>query len=239
MKYTSKFFMLVGFSAVSSLVLAQSGAEEQVKKALEKASKAEKLPQSAAVVVFGEKEAVVLADNPRWVIKGKLFDMWQNKEINGPLALRDADKRIPINKIKVNTKDVIEARVRPEKELIVTVFLDPFMGNSSEVVRVLNTYATDYQVRYIYTSMSQANIQPFLSFSCQSRVMDARDISQMIIDKNFIETSESCRQTEAMNSFGLTQFLHINQSPTIIAPNDVYHIGLPSALMRWLKDNEI
>lgn len=239
MKYTSIFFMLLGFSAVSPLALAQSGAEAQVKKALEKASKAEQLPQSAAVVVFGEGEAVVLADNPRWVVKGQLYDMWQNKEINGPLALRDAAKRIPINKIKVNTKDVIDARVRPEKGLIVTVFLDPFMGNSSEVVRVLNTYATDYQVRYIYTAMSQANIQPFFSFACQGRVMAARDISQMIIDKSFIETTENCRQTEAMNSFGLTQFLHINQSPTIIAPNDVYHIGLPTALMKWLKDNEI
>lgn len=240
MKFTSTFVLLLSLNAmVTPSTFASDGAEAQVKKALSKASKAERLPNAASIVVFGQGEAVVLTDNPRWVVKGKLYDMWQNTEVEGPLSLQKAAKKIPINTIKVNTHDLIDARVRPEKESVLTVFLDPFEASSPEVVHLLNTYATDYQVRYIYTAMSQDNIEPFFDFACQSQAVTADAVSRIVINQEFIKEKVPCRKKEAMNSFGLTQFLQIKQSPVLIAPNDNYHVGLPAKLMDWLKENTI
>ncbi len=239
-KSNSTFILLLSlnFLATSS-ASAEGGAETQIKKSLKNASKAVNLPDARSVVFFGQQEAIVLSDNPRWVVKGQLFDMWQNIEINSSYELKQAAKKIPINTIKINTDDVIDTRVRPEKESLLTVFLDPFASDSPEVVRLLNTYATDYQVRYIFTAMSQKHIAPFFDFACQSQGLESKAISQLVITQSYTQTNEECLQEEAMNSFGLTQFLHISKSPTLISPNETYHVGLPSNLMAWLKENEL
>lgn len=238
MKHSSIFTLLLSLNLVVTPSFADTGAQAQVKEALTFASKAERLPNAKSIVVFGQKESVVLTDNARWVVKGQLYDMWQNREINDDAALREAAKVMPINSLTTNTTDVIDARVRPEKELIVTVFLDPFDSSSANVVKVLNNYASQYQIRYIYTVMSQGNIEPFFYFACQSKELSAEEISNIILEKRFTQTDKSCPQKRTMNSFGLTQFLHINQSPVLIAPNDVYHVGLPAKLMEWLRVNE-
>ncbi|NAX38053.1 hypothetical protein CAG54_11150 [Vibrio sp. V27_P1S3P104] len=213
-------------------------AEDQIKEALKKTSKAEKLPDAKSVVIFGDSEAVVLTDNPRWVIKGQLYDMWQNKKINGTSELKHAAKKIPINKIKVNTKDIIDIRVHPEKIDVLTVFIDPFMDQSANQMYLLNKYANDVQIRYIFTAMSQENISRFFDFACETKGKTVNKTVQMVTKSQFKSNTGDCRKTEAMNSFGLTQFLRINTSPTLIAPNDIYHIGMPSNLVQWINGNK-
>ncbi|NOI31840.1 hypothetical protein [Vibrio coralliilyticus] len=238
MKHSSILTLLLSLNLVVTPSLADTSAQRQVQNALKVASKAERLPKARSVVVFGQSEAVVITDNTRWVVKGQLYDMWQNVEVDNALELASAAKLLPINTLKTNTTDLVDARMRPEKELIVTVFLDPFEKKSANVVKLLNTYAKKYQVRYIYTAMSQKHIEPFFFFACEINGKSAESISQLIQEQRFERTDKSCSQTHAMNSFGLTQFLHINQSPVLIAPNDVYHVGLPPKLMEWLKENE-
>lgn len=216
-----------------------NGVEAQIRASLNRASKAVNLPNAKSVAVFGDNESVVLTDNPRWVVKGQLYDMWDNKEINSQADLVAAAKVIPINTINVNTTDIIDIRVRPEKSSILTVFLDPFSEQSANEMYLLNKYASEYQVRYIFTAMSQANIKPFFNFACSTTTISTEEIVDMVINKRFSNTDRSCRVEQAMNSFGLTQFLHINKSPTLIAPNNVFHAGMPVQLMDWLKTNTL
>ena len=237
MKFTKLIPATLCLTLIASPALATNGAQEQLKASLTQASKAEKLPNANSVVVFGGSESVVLTDNPRWVIKGQLYDMWQNTEINSKLQLHDAAKKIPIQTINVNTTDVVDIRVNPEKSEVLTVFLDPFLEHSANEMYLLNKYAADYQIRYIFTAMSQSNIKLFFSFACETQTLSTDQVIEKVVDKQFAYGERKCREVQVMNSFGLTQFLHIKESPTLIAPNDVFHVGMPTELLGWLRKN--
>jgi hypothetical protein len=116
------------------------------------------------VTFSNQGEALVIADNPRWVVKGRLFDMWQNEEIRSEDTLKVAEARIPLSKIQVNTSDILDVVVNQEKSKTLTVFLDPFLDNSSSIVSILTSYATDYRLRFIITAMSESSIKPLVLF---------------------------------------------------------------------------
>lgn len=215
-----------------------SGSEKQIKRALDKSKSIQKLPSSRATVAFDPLgQAVVITDNPRWVIKGKLYDMWSNEEVRSAKTLNAQAKRIPLSKIRVNSTDVLDITVNPEKSQTVTIFLDPFSENSSDTVHILTKYASDYQLRFIMTAFSEDNLKKLSSFSCSLPKLEANEVTKLIIEKSIPLVNQSCMSNQLVSSFALSQFVGVKQSPTIIAPNSVYNVGLPPKLMTWLAQN--
>lgn len=231
---------VLGLACVFPLSYAAEGIDTKIKEAIVKAGKAVNMPSSKSIVVFSEPESIVITDNPRYVVKGRVFDMWQNVEITNNAELDASTKVIPLNKIEIVNRKVLEARVNQEKQQIVTVFLDPFLPDSAETIRVLTKYATDYQLRFVFTAMSQDSVDPLLNMACETKGLAPETVIQQIIsgDVKAFQTERKCNETLAMNSFGLTHFLRINKSPTLIAPNGVVSEKLPPNLMQWLSVNE-
>ncbi|MFA0108475.1 hypothetical protein AB4380_00755 [Vibrio breoganii] len=217
---------------------ASETANEQIKAAIKVASKPKKLLHSNAVIVFGNAgEAVVVSDNPRWVVKGQLFDMWSNVEVKSELQLTQLEQKLPLDKISVNTTDVFDFVVNPLKPQTVTVFIDPFHPNTPNTVSVLSRFATDYRLRFILTPMTPENVKPFLTLNCAELNTDSQALVTKLINKEFRESPTKCDQARAMNSYGLSGFLQITQSPTLVAPNDELSVGMPNQVMKWLATN--
>lgn len=238
MKYTVSALAIALIAGLSSASYAAPTPQEQIQDSMSRASKARKLPKSNVIVIFGDNgEALGVMDNPRWVFKGKLFDMWDNEEIHSKPELSKAEKRIPLDKIKVNSTNVLDAIVNPEKPEKVTVFLDPFEANSSQVTSILTKYAKDYQLRFIFTATSESHFSQLNSFSCTVKYGDSSDVMNAIINQRFTDAEKACEPERVMSSYGLSRFLHISESPTLIAPNTVYIEGMPPKLMSWLTDN--
>jgi hypothetical protein len=105
------------------------------------------------------------------------------------------------------------------------------------VASILTKYAKDYQLRFIFTAMSEKHFSKLSSFSCTVKYGDSTDVMTSIINQRFDFTHKECEQEQVMSSYGLSQFLHISKSPTLIAPNTVYSEGMPAKLMSWLADN--
>jgi hypothetical protein len=63
-------------------------------------------------------------------------------------------------------------------------------------------------------------------------------VIEAIIKHKFPTQAGTCGQQHMMKTYGLSQFLHISVSPTLIAPNEVYHEGMPDKLMTWLEENK-
>lgn len=223
--------------ALSPVALADNP-QEQIKQSLAQAKKLVHLPNSRGIVGFGKNEAVVISDNPRWVVKGQFYDMWSNTKINSAIELQEAAKRIPLDKLAVNTKALLETRVNPEKSKTLTIFLDPFAKNTPNVVNVLTKYVTDHSLRFIYTATSNESVERLGAFTCQLSNQNSSQLFESMKNQRFIPSSKTCLQTKMMNSFGLSQFLHIKQSPTLIAPNDVFSTGMPHKIHTWLAENQ-
>lgn len=230
---------LAGFISVSFSAFAGNSPQEQIKASLGMASQVQKLPKARSMVIFGRSgESVVLTDNPRWVVKGTLFDMWQNKEVHSVAQLKVAEKTIPLSTLSVNTTDVLELVIGQDRPNTLTVFLDPFAANTPSVTGILIKYAKDYRLRFIFTAMSQSSIERLGGFTCVLSSGNAERLLTHLQTQDFPKIPSNCLQQNMMNSYGLSQFLHISKSPTLIAPNDVYSEGMPTKLMHWLTENQ-
>lgn len=211
-----------------------------IKEAVMKSGQAMNMPYSGAIVVFNEPDSIVITDNPRYVIKGRIFDMWQNVEIKNKAELEQSTRVIPLQKIKVNTTELLDVRANQEKSDELTIFLDPFEPSSAQTVALLTKYVKEFQLRFIFTSMSQANVDRMFDFACDIESKSSADVLSMIASDtvNPPKTQRKCTQTAVMNSFGLTHFLRLKTSPTLIAPNGTVSAKLPPNLMSWLAENK-
>lgn len=219
--------------------LASDSPKDQIKSSFEKAKKLKQLPSSSSIVGFNQAgESVVVLDNPRWVVKGQLYDMWQNKKMDSAIDVQEAAKKIPIDKLEINTNKLLEIRVNPEKSKVLTVFLDPFSSNTSHAVKILTKYVTDHQLRFIFTLVDTQNVQDMAAFSCLVSNVSKMEVIEHLISRKSVDGGNDCDQQNMMNSFGLSNFLRITQSPTLIAPNDVFNSGMPHKLHAWLASNQ-
>jgi hypothetical protein len=127
--------------------------------------------------------------------------------------------------------------VNPEKPEKITIFLDPFANNSSQAMSILTKYASDYQLRFLITAMSDEHYEKLAGITCMMQNHSSELLVKAIINKQLPYSKRVCDQTRLMKSVALSRFLHISQSPTLIAPNDVFSTGMPAKLMSWLSDN--
>ena len=230
---------LVCFISASFTVFASDNPKERIKESLESAESVQHLPKARSMVIFGKLgQAIVLTDNPRWVVKGTLFDMWQNKEIHSQSDLNAAKKLLPLDKLNLNTSGVLDVMTRPEKKKKLVVFLDPYAPNSPSVISILTKYASEYKIHWIFTAVSQKSVEKLGSFACLVAQRSGSVVLDRIKNEQLPTVGKVCDQKRMMNSYGLSQFLHISTSPTLIAPNDVYSEGMPVKLMQWLSENK-
>ncbi|ELA9367468.1 hypothetical protein QUN99_003358 [Vibrio parahaemolyticus] len=235
------FFAAMCFVGVPSFALAGEGdtAREKIQAHLKEASKVHRIPNSRSMVMFGPTgQAVVVTDNPRYVVKGELFDMWLNEELNSQKAVDESNQTIPLSRMNVSTVGLLDVVVNQEKLNTVTIFLDPFESNSSDVVKILRKYATNYRLRFILTTNKDQHVPELQRFACEIERSSADEILGMIELQEFSNSSQSCIEQKVIKTLGLTGFLRITESPTIIAPNERYVETLPATIMQWLADNK-
>lgn len=249
--------MFRGISILLSLITAMAtpiaiastdNAKEQIKGALKEASKARKLKSSNSIVMFSPTgdSVVVNGDNPRWVMKGQLFDMWQNKKIASVSELESAEIVMPVNKMNIANKKLFDATINLDKEKELIVFIDPFVDSSKRVVSIIKKFVLDYQVRFIFTAVQEpesnettnSHIEKLFSFACQVEGLSSSETLDLIImDKITFDNEKVCGKEKIVASYGLSQFLQIKTSPTLVASNEIYIEGMPKSLMTWLSEN--
>ncbi len=234
------FIAAMCFVSVPCTVYAEEeGAREKIRAHLMQASKAQPLPNSRAIVMFGPQgQAVVVTDNPRYVVKGELFDMWQNEALKSQTAVDASAKTLPLSKMNVDTVNLLDVVVNPEKLNLVTIFLDPFESNSGDVVKILRKYAANYRLRFIFTTNKDEHVASLKAFACEVATQNADRILTAIEQQQFTTTTQACYENQLIKTLGLAGFLRITTSPTIIAPNSKYIEAFPANLMQWLADNK-
>ncbi len=203
-----------------------------------RSEKARKLPKSNTVVLFGnDGDAVVVLDNPRWVIKGQLYDMFQNKAIADNKELSIAENKIPLNTLKVDTVNVLSFTVNPSKTKELIVFIDPFVGDSANDIEVNSVAAKHYRIRFILTPMAQASVEKLFKFSCVIKGESPPTILNRIRFNKYGNSKKLCSQDLVGKSYGLSAFLRLQKSPTLIASNNTASEGLPRSIVAFLAKN--
>lgn len=208
---------------------------------LEQAKKVRKLPNSNNIVAFSGLGEVVVVDgnNPRWVVKGELYDMWANKRVNSNEELERQSSLIPLSKMAIDTNKILDVTVNKEKKQVITIFVQPFESKSIEAINLLLKYASRYQLRFIITPTDQDSMIELAKSGCWIMDSDGRDVLDSMVIGEMPVSSSSCSLDRLTKSFALSQFLMIQRYPVVIAPNGSYSTGVPENLMSWLEQNEV
>ncbi|WP_413694398.1 hypothetical protein [Psychromonas sp. KJ10-2] len=179
----------------------------------------------------------MILDNPRWVIKGQLYDMFQNTALSSSTDLIEAETKIPFNKLKIDTVNIFGFTANPTKPKELIVFIDPFLDISSNAIDVINAATNQYRVRYILTPFTQSSVKRLFAFSCVIKGEKSSQIIKRIKYKSFGSTSGVCDQDLISKTYGVSAFLKLKKSPTLIASNDVASHGLPQSIVAFLARN--
>jgi len=223
----------------SHVAMAGGTPKQVIQEIAKNAEKAIKLPNGKAVVLFdkGDGGVIVITDNPRWVVKGELYDMFQNKEIKNTHELNVASSKIPFKKLNVDTTNLLSFTANKSKEKTLIVFIDPFDANAYKNIEVINFTTKAYRVRYILTPFSQESVQKLMNFSCYVYKESVARLITRIETKKYGQTQDVCHQDLVSKSYGLSAFLMLKKSPTLIASNDVVSFGMPKSMIAFLAKN--
>lgn len=212
------------------------------KSAFKTVGKAVNIPNSRSIVMFEDRETVVVTDNPRYVVKGELFDMWLNEPVTSKLELKKSSRVMPLDSLKLDSSGLFETTVNEQKGKTLTVFIDPTSENAPEQVHIINKYASAYRLRFVFTSVeaTEASVIRLLTFACDVQSKQPGEVVNLITqDANSTPstTEKFCLQEQVIKTYAFSQFLNISTLPTLVASNGVYSEGMPMPFIGWLAEN--
>ena len=211
----------------------------ELQSAMKKASQAVSIPGARSIAMFERGDAIVITDNPRYVVKGQLYDMWANQPIKDSIELNESSKVIPLGNLSLNTDNLFVMNLHANKAKTLTVFIDPMESDTAEQLNILNTYASEYHIKVIFTTLraDQETISQLLRFACVVQKEQPQGVMAALVQNRAFQSQTFCNQESVIKTFAYTQFLNIKKLPTLIASNDVYSEAMPVPLIGWLATN--
>ncbi|KLV03485.1 hypothetical protein ABT56_18790 [Photobacterium aquae] len=171
------------------------------------------LPDSKVLVSTVKNEQVVILDNQRYVVKGKLYDLWSKSEVN---SKDDIDKNkdfFPFSQLKLNAAKLLDNKV---KNADYAVFIDPLNNPNETYKKVKNKLLGQKKIQLIYTvdvkSLNDEKLKRFFGFSC---LIDKLDFTlENPFPDNVIPHDSPC-DDRIYNTTGISMLLNITP-PLII-----------------------
>ena len=233
---------LLAFACISSTsCFAAQSAEQMIQDMQTHATKPEYIPKSRSVVMFGKqtKEAVVVLENPRWVVKGQLYDMWSNTEIVGISELHEASKKIPLNRINIDLNRALTIRTNTTKPMTLTVFIDPFKETAMKDIETLLKYANGYQLNFVLFTKDRGenSVKRLFSLACDIQGKSINKQLAILMNQSTQIKDVACSKEQVIASYGSASILGIVRSPTLISSTFVASEGFPKNLTKWLLEN--
>lgn len=238
-----RFTLAIGsILAMTSFFVSSSTSDvsSQIKQSIAAAGKAVKVPNSNAVVVFEHSGQVVLiTDNPRYVVKGQLFDMWENTKLENSGELKASSLTIPLDRLPLDDSQIFKMTTNKDNDKKLTVFINPFDKASRKQIELIIKYANSYQIDWVFVSVegTKEDVDHLLKLSCIVSNEQPDDILEMFIQNNISIPNKHCQKESVIKTFAFTRFLNITTLPTFVASNNVASQGMPPKLISWLANN--
>ncbi len=200
------------------------------------------IPQSKSIVSFSTKnnEQVVILDNPRYVVKGKLYDMWTKEQISNKPQLIKSKNTYPISKLKIDMTTLFGTKINSNTNSDYLLFYNPFDVKNIEFIKNNLSILNDKNIHVVFSIPSIANglndslVKKFYGLSCSDYAVKTFD-GLLNIKQNKLE-EKPCGE-QLYKTVGMLNFMKINTLPMLVSnKNDTYYIASES-LDLWFKKN--
>ncbi|NVP00687.1 hypothetical protein HWA77_10735 [Photobacterium damselae subsp. damselae] len=199
------------------------------------------IPYSRSVVSFSDNEQVVILDNPRFVVKGQLYDMWSKELISSKNDIYNSINTYPLSQLKINSQQLLESVIRYDSnDIQFTLFINPFDDSNLKFIEEYKKNLSDKSLRVIYTLPSAKNgltdkyVKQYYSLTCNvPSIKSLADIEVLV--KN-TPVDKPCSDL-AYKTVGLLQFLNINNPPLLVSNKTEKSFNYSVPMDKWLQNN--
>lgn len=186
-----------------------------------------------AIEVNGQ--IMFMSNNGRYVMQGKLTDVWQKKELSTPEEIEYAATHINVDAMglpvdKLNTITIGEGSKR------VIVFVDPACTNCKSFVREAQSKTNDYTFKLIVVpALGDESHKLSKSLFCATEVAKEKAITRYLNNKlGGMKQKENCNTKYYDLSLMAAQQFNIKAVPYFIAPDGRHKPGLTD-IWNWIE----
>lgn len=199
------------------------------------------LPASAIFAVEKDGKFAVITDTGRFIIQGKVYDVWAKKELNTLEDARQAAQYVPVDKAKMGFGDLAPMTIgRGEKAI--TMFADPACTYCKQVMEEARKglpegYRLDVLMLPLLTPQSGERTKQLLCAEDKVAAWKAGVSGDM--KSSLAQKPEGACDISVITKRRLTaQFLGARNVPFLIRDDGLTHEGKPAEGLRaWIEAN--
>lgn len=199
------------------------------------------LPVSGMLAVEKNGKFAVISDNGRFIIQGKLYDTWSQKELETLDEARYAANYIPIDKAKMGFEDLAPMTIGTGSKAI-TMFADPACKFCKEIMEDARTslpegYRLDVLMLPLLTERSAARTQEL--HCAQDEVAAWKAAVKGDLNSPLAQKPAGACAIDVIAKRRLTaQFIGARNVPFLIRDDGLTREGKPvEGLRAWIETN--
>lgn len=225
----------------------EAGPEEKLKEAVKKVPPIDKIVDMkvSKLRAIADKNGRIMymADNGRFVIVGKLFDVWERRELKTINEISDAVSRVDLKALGFSADDARAVTVGEGKE-VATFFVDPLCSwchKLIEEVEKSDALKKDYTFKIVVIpALGTRSEELSKAFYCTSETENAKRYEALRkgdegISSLPVPIDNKCDAEGYKKTLMASQAMGIEAVPFLVAPDGRYARGKPDDLASFLK----
>lgn len=199
------------------------------------------LPVSGMLAVEKNGKFAVISDNGRFIIQGKVYDTWSQKELQTLEEARFAANYIPIDKAKMGFEDLAPMSIGTGTKAI-TMFADPACKYCKEIMEEARTSLPDgYRLDVLMLPLlSERSAERTKELHCaQDEAAAWKAAVKGDLDSPLAQKPVGACQVDVIAKRRLTaQFIGARNVPFLIRDDGLTREGKPAEGLRaWIETN--
>ena len=195
------------------------------------------LPISGLKAVVSNDELLYISDNGRYVLRGVMYDAWDQKPLKSLDDIRESTTHINLAKMHIDTADFKPLAYGQGREHI-TVFVDPKCPWCAKLMQQMQA-KPELAKRYTFDLVPI----PVLGAESQRLVRelgcarDRRAALQALMSENYdrpLDPEKDCTLQHVQKSMVAAQLLGVTGVPFMIHQDGRVQRGMPQVLGDWL-----
>ncbi|SIR00728.1 DsbC family protein [Aquipseudomonas alcaligenes] len=201
------------------------------------------LPASAMLAINKNGKFAIISDTGRFIIQGKVYDVWQQKELTSIEDARFAANYIPVDKTKLGFSDLSPLSIGTGDKAV-TMFSDPACSFCKEIMdearqSLPQGYRLDVIMLPVLGPESVTRLREITCAKDQAKAWQVAvtgDMKTPLAQKD----AADCSMDVVVKRRISAQFLGVRNVPFLIRDDGLTRQGKPAeGLTAWIEQNRI
>lgn len=199
---------------------------------------------STVLQLEGHEGVAAVSQNGRYVMRGVVFDMWEDKTLESVAAMRESLSTISLSRFGLKEEDVRPFHYGTGPQEVV-VFVDPYCPFCHQLFAEMKSnpaYAeqftwTIYTVSYLGDNSTRAVTALSCAEDQEASLRALMDHDVVYYQRAFDARGDSCDPQPILQRMILAQMVGAAGTPYLIGPRGGVSNGMPPSLAGFLQNN--